>query len=83
MRRMLLLLSGICSLTLAAGCCCWGHNKCCDPCGTGGCGPGGCGVQQYGQPYQSGAYYAPTGPQQAFAPAPVIGAPIESVPTYY
>jgi len=88
MRQLVLTFVGICSLTMAAGCCCWSNP--CSPCGsspcsTGNCGPGGCGVQQYGQPYNTG-YMAPTTVQQAYAPLQPIPmtavGPVESLPTY-
>ncbi|QDT51438.1 hypothetical protein [Symmachiella dynata] len=88
MRQLLLTVVGIFSLTMAAGCCCWSNpcNSCSSPCSTGNCGPGGCGVQQYGQPYNSGAYFGPASPQTAYAPLQPIPmtavGPVESLPTY-
>ncbi len=89
MRHLFLTFAGLCSLTLASGCCCWDNwcNPCgsCGPCGTSPCGPGGCGVQQYGQPYNTG-YIAPVTVQQAYAPLQPIPmtaiGPVESLPTY-
>jgi len=88
MRQILFCTAGLLLISLASGCCCW--DQCgygCNPCGgnqCSPCGPGGCTVPQYGQPYNTGAYYTPGAVQQVYAPAPMMTVgPVESLPTYY